>query len=116
MPIQHSDDTILKAMNRRGDSRQIRETIARVRTLIPDVTLRTSLITGFPGETKIRYNHLLDSSEKSDLITSVFLPIPGKREPLQPDGHPASPKKKSRRGETFSWKSRPLFLMKSIKP
>ena len=60
MPIQHSDDTLLRAMNRRGDSRQIRETIARVRTLIPDVTLRTSLITGFPGETKIRYNHLLD--------------------------------------------------------
>lgn len=60
MPIQHSDDAILRAMNRRGDSRQIRESIARVRTLIPDVTLRTSLITGFPGETKIRYNHLLD--------------------------------------------------------
>jgi len=59
IPIQHSDDAILTAMHRRGDSTLIRNTIARAREIIPGVALRTSLIVGFPGETRRRFENLL---------------------------------------------------------
>jgi ribosomal protein S12 methylthiotransferase len=60
MPIQHIDDTILKAMNRRTNCREISERIEEIRTIVPDAALRTSLIAGFPGETQIRFKRLLD--------------------------------------------------------
>jgi ribosomal protein S12 methylthiotransferase len=60
IPIQHSDDGILAAMNRRGGSASIRKVIRRAREIIPDVALRTSLIVGFPGETIRKFNALLD--------------------------------------------------------
>ncbi len=59
IPIQHSDDHILKAMKRRGGSALIRKTIDRARQIIPDVALRTSIIVGFPGETQARFNRLM---------------------------------------------------------
>lgn len=52
IPIQHASDKILKKMNRRGNSADIEALIAKIREKIPGVTLRTSLITGFPGETE----------------------------------------------------------------
>ncbi len=60
IPIQHIDDTILKAMNRRTGSKEIYAAIKKARTLMPDVALRTSLMTGFPGETNARFHHLVD--------------------------------------------------------
>jgi len=59
IPIQHIDDTILTAMNRRGGSSAIRKTIQKARSIIPGVALRTSIIIGFPGETHTRFNKLL---------------------------------------------------------
>jgi ribosomal protein S12 methylthiotransferase len=59
IPIQHIDDDILKAMKRRGGSSLIRKTIDRARQIIPDVALRTSIIVGFPGETRAKFNRLL---------------------------------------------------------
>jgi ribosomal protein S12 methylthiotransferase len=59
VPIQHIDDDILKTMNRRGGSRTIKQGIAAARSIIPGVALRTSLIVGFPGETRARFNRLL---------------------------------------------------------
>ncbi len=59
IPIQHSDDAILRAMYRRGDSALIRNAIAKAREIIPGVALRTSLIVGFPGETVRRFEKLL---------------------------------------------------------
>jgi ribosomal protein S12 methylthiotransferase len=59
IPIQHSDDTVLRAMHRRGNSALIRDVIKQARTIIPDIALRTSLITGFPGETLRRFENLL---------------------------------------------------------
>ena len=50
LPLQHSNDRILKAMNRRGTSEDIRNTIEKLRTEIPDVVIRTTFIVGFPGE------------------------------------------------------------------
>lgn len=60
IPIQHIDDTLLQAMNRRTGSKQIFALIEKARALIPDVALRTSLITGFPGETNARFHRLVD--------------------------------------------------------
>jgi ribosomal protein S12 methylthiotransferase len=59
IPIQHSDDAILASMHRRGDSMLIRNAIAKARQIIPGVALRTSLIVGFPGETRRRFENLL---------------------------------------------------------
>ena len=52
MPIQHISDNMLTAMNRHGDSKMIREVIGKLRQEIPDIVIRTTLITGFPGETE----------------------------------------------------------------
>ena len=51
IPIQHASDGILKRMNRKSDNKGLYELIDKIRTKIPDVTLRTTMIVGFPGET-----------------------------------------------------------------
>jgi len=60
LPVQHIDDAILHAMNRRVDSQSIRDIIRQARGRMPDLALRTSLIVGFPGETPKRFERLLD--------------------------------------------------------
>ena len=50
MPIQHASDRILKKMGRKTNQQELRERIARLREQIPDICLRTTLISGFPGE------------------------------------------------------------------
>lgn len=60
LPIQHCDDAVLAAMNRRGGRREIEDAVARLRKAIPDITLRTTLIAGFPGETEEQYADLCD--------------------------------------------------------
>ena len=52
IPIQHGADTILKKMGRRTDRAQLTRMVGKLRTEIPDIALRTTLITGFPGETE----------------------------------------------------------------
>lgn len=52
IPIQHASDRILKRMGRRTNQKQLRERIASLRSQIPDIALRTTLISGFPGETE----------------------------------------------------------------
>lgn len=52
IPIQHASDGILKRMGRRTDNADLRAKIAMIREIIPDICLRTTLITGFPGETQ----------------------------------------------------------------
>jgi ribosomal protein S12 methylthiotransferase len=59
VPLQHIDDTILRRMNRRIDQAGIRSLIKRVHRLLPDITLRTSFIVGFPGETEQQFADLL---------------------------------------------------------
>lgn len=58
MPIQHASDQILKRMNRRATEDGLRETITKLRERIPDITLRTTLISGFPGETQEDFEEL----------------------------------------------------------
>jgi ribosomal protein S12 methylthiotransferase len=59
IPIQHFDDKVLAAMNRRGTSIDIRKTIEQLRKRVPGIALRTSLIVGFPGETEAAFKRLL---------------------------------------------------------
>lgn len=60
LPLQHADDKILKAMNRRGDNAYLRETIERIRTAMPDAVIRTTFIIGFPGEGEEEFETLAE--------------------------------------------------------
>ena len=60
IPIQHCNSKILKLMNRRGDGRFLRELFARLRDRIPGLVIRTSLITGLPGEGEAEFAELCD--------------------------------------------------------
>ena len=58
IPIQHISNRVLKRMGRKGDGESIRNVIKKIRKEIPDAIIRTSLIVGFPGETKEEFNEL----------------------------------------------------------
>ena len=60
IPIQHASDRILKRMGRRTNQAQLRSMIARLRERIPDIALRTTLISGFPGETQEDHEILMN--------------------------------------------------------
>lgn len=60
LPLQHADDKILKAMNRRGDQALIRNVISKLRAEIPDVVIRTTFIVGFPGEGEEEFETLAE--------------------------------------------------------
>ena len=59
LPIQHASDAILKRMGRRTSKAQLVEIVEKLRREIPDITLRTTLITGFPGETEEQHEELM---------------------------------------------------------
>lgn len=60
LPIQHASDGILKRMGRRTSKEELVHIISRLREEIPDIILRTTLITGFPGETQEQHEELMD--------------------------------------------------------
>lgn len=60
MPIQHCNDAILKKMGRRTYKKEIQEIVTKLREAIPDIILRTTLITGFPGETEDNFEEMMD--------------------------------------------------------
>lgn len=66
IPIQHIDDTILKAMRRKTTQEHIEDCIALLRSSIPSITLRTSLIVGFPGEEESHFEKLCTFVEKTE--------------------------------------------------
>ena len=59
IPIQHASDAVLKRMGRRTNQAELRERIAHLREEIPDIALRTTLISGFPGETQEDHEELM---------------------------------------------------------
>ena len=65
IPIQHISNKVLKRMNRKTSKENIEEIIQKIRNKIPEVTLRTSLIVGFPGETKEDFEELLEFVKKT---------------------------------------------------
>ena len=60
LPIQHANDAILKRMGRRTTKQNLIDIVKKLRSEIPDICLRTTLITGFPGETKEQHEEVLD--------------------------------------------------------
>lgn len=67
IPIQHINDRVLKSMNRRGSGKLIRERIDKIRAMMPDAVIRTSIIVGFPGETEEEYEELKNFLEEYKL-------------------------------------------------
>ena len=63
IPFQHCNAHVLERMNRKGSGERFRALVAKVRERIPDVTLRTTLIAGFPGETEEQFEELCDFVE-----------------------------------------------------
>lgn len=63
LPLQHADGTILKAMNRTGDRDSLTALIEKLRSKMPDIILRTTFITGFPGETQEAFDTLSEFVE-----------------------------------------------------
>ena len=60
IPIQHSEDKILKAMNRRGDKAYLKQLFNKIRKAIPEAILRTTVMVGFPGENKKDFDNLCE--------------------------------------------------------
>ena len=60
IPIQHVSDRILKSMRRKGGGAEVRSLVARLRRELPGLSLRTSVIVGYPGETQREFDELLD--------------------------------------------------------
>lgn len=100
LPLQHADDGILKAMNRRGDSAFLRETIGRIRSALPDAVIRTTFIVGFPGEGEKEFENLaefVNEIEFDRLGCFEFSPQEGT--PAFELGDPVDNETKLRRGE-----------------
>lgn len=80
MPLQHSAPAVLRRMRRPSDERLTRRLLDHARTVLPDVALRTTFITGFPGETQADFDHLLRfvETEMFDHVgVFTFSPEPG---------------------------------------
>ena len=84
LPLQHCSGRVLKAMNRRGDRASLEALIEKIRAKVPGVILRTTLITGFPGETGE------DFTELSEFVKTVKFDRLGCFTYSQEDGTPAA--------------------------
>ena len=84
MPIQHACDRILKRMGRRTDQKELRERIGRLREEIPDICLRTTLISGFPGETQEEFEELYNFADEMEFDRLGVFPY------SQEEGTPAA--------------------------
>src|SRR5919109_3133513 len=60
MPIQHADDAILRSMRRAVTARRMKDIVAQFRSAIPSITVRTTVLVGFPGETETAFERLLE--------------------------------------------------------
>ncbi|MBU0705782.1 30S ribosomal protein S12 methylthiotransferase RimO [Patescibacteria group bacterium] len=103
MPLQHGDPDILKAMRRPYDMKLLSEKIAKIRKMVPCIALRTSMIAGFPGETKKQFKNLLKFIK--DINFDHVGVFKYSREPGTPahsfKGQVSSPEKDKRRGEAM---------------
>ena len=84
LPIQHCNDTILKNMNRRSNRAELLEVIGKLRREIPGITLRTTLIAGFPGETEEQFEDLCNFVKEVKFDRLAALPTLPRRTLLLP--------------------------------
>ena len=88
LPIQHASDTILKRMGRRTSKQELIDIVGKLRREIPDICLRTTLITGFPGETQEQHEELaefVDEIEFDRLGVFTYSPEEGTPAAAMPD-------------------------------
>ena len=88
LPIQHASDGILKRMGRRTSKEELVHIISRLREEIPDIILRTTLITGFPGETQEQHEELMDFVDEMEfdrLVVFTYSPEEGTPAASMPD-------------------------------
>ena len=88
LPIQHASDAVLKRMGRRTTKQELIEIIGKLRREIPDICLRTTLITGFPGETEKQHEELIefvDEMEFDRLGVFTYSPEEGTPAEKMPD-------------------------------
>jgi len=64
MPVQHGDAEVLRRMRRGTSPERIRQVVGQLRSALPDLTLRTTILVGFPGETERRFEHLMELLEE----------------------------------------------------
>ena len=84
IPIQHASDKILKCMGRKTNNEQLKKIIRKLRKKIPDIILRTTLITGFPGETKEDHQILMDFIDEMEFDRlGVFTYSPEENTPAE---------------------------------
>lgn len=99
MPIQHSSDAILKRMGRRTSRSELEAVIGKLRREIPDIALRTTLITGFPGETEEDHEDLKSFVQKMEfdrLGVFTYSPEEGTPAEKMPDQVPEELKERRR--------------------
>ena len=99
MPIQHSSDRILKKMGRRTNRKELLDKIEMLRTEIPDIVLRTTLIAGFPGETQEQHEELMEFVDEMEFERlGVFAYSPEENTPAasMPDQIPEEIKEERR--------------------
>ncbi len=88
MPIQHCAGNVLKAMNRPGDRASLTETVNKIRAAVPGIVLRTTVMTGFPGETEEDFNELCEFVQEMKferLGCFAFSPEEGTKAATMPD-------------------------------
>ena len=91
IPIQHCNDAILKRMNRRGDGEFLRELFGKLRARIPGIVLRTSVITGLPGEGEAEFQELCEFLKEQRLERVGAFPFsPEEGTPAAEMEHPDS--------------------------
>jgi ribosomal protein S12 methylthiotransferase len=113
LPLQHIDDEILKWMGRRSKGGEIRSLLKRIKTLLPEVSLRTSLIVGFPGEEESQFKALLDFVEEIQFDhLGAFKYSPEEETPASRLSHPVPESIKEERLRTLMEVQKKISLRK----
>ena len=111
LPIQHASDRILKRMGRRTTQAELVEIVNKLRREIPDIVLRTTLISGFPGETQEDHEELMGFVDRWNLTVWEYLLTHRKKIHLQQRCLIRLRKKSKRPDVTRSWSFSRRFLM-----
>lgn len=104
IPIQHSEDTILKRMGRRTNRAELVSLVEKLRKEIPDIVLRTTLITGFPGETEEEFKNMVDFIDSMEFDRLGVFPYSAEEgtKAAEMDGQITEEVKESRRDEIMA--------------
>ena len=111
LPIQHANDEVLRRMGRRTTRQELTDIVAKLRKEIPDICLRTTLITGFPGETQEQHEELMDFIDEMEFDRlGVFTYSPEEGTPAEKmDGQVDQEIKEERRAELMDLQQEVAF-------